>query len=71
MLSSLVTRYPPAGKFFQITRYQLQQCEKHIPFSHYIPFNSSKKIYLFRSHKQFRTFVLGLEEVKFSSLGIQ
>ena len=59
------------GNVFKILDMQLQQCEIHIPFSHYVPFNSSKKIYLFRSHKQFRTFVLGLEEVEFSSLGIQ
>ena len=59
------------GNVFKILDIQLQQCEIHIPFSHYVPFNSSKKIYLFRSHKQFRTFVLGLEEVEFSSLGIQ
>ena len=59
------------GNVFKILDMQLQQCEIHIPFSHYVPFNSSKKIYLFRSHKQFRTFVLVLEEVEFSSLGIQ
>ena len=58
------------GNVFKILDTQLQQSDIHIPFSQYIPFNSSK-IYLFRSHKQFRTFVLGLEEVEFSSLSIQ
>ena len=38
------------GNVFKILDIQLQQCEIHIPFSHYAPFNSSKKIYLFRRH---------------------